>query len=441
MAINIDTSQPLRRPLDLARLVEEVVKSGSADEASWVECKSDLDLTKHEGRYKVARAVLSFSNRMPDAAEKTCGGLAYVIVGAEPGNAPGTDEIDAADLDKGLTLYLGTDGPVWSPTYVDINSNKVLVIVIEAPKWGDRMHTLRKQGDAPKGTIFVRTQSNSRPADDAEVRMLEERLLRGQQTPHLNGLQVGYKIDPPTIPAVFVIDPTDDQINEWIDERRTAIEDWHAKVIGSYDQPTGPFGGGFGSSRPRIDTKKIEQYLQICQQRLFDATRHALVKAGASVITMTVTTPGSRVLEDVEMTLTINAAYSAFETGEPPSTLKALPKPPEPPEPPRRPGFFDIPSLTRPFPAPFNMPALNIDRGIDIEDGSITLTIGRLRPEKPVFSSQFHLFLHERPADGQIKIDWTLSSTSTDGTQKGTISVPVNPQQRVFLRTRGGIPD
>lgn len=440
MAINIDTSQPLRRPLHLAHLVDEVVKSGSADEASWLECKSDLDLSKHDGRYKVARAVLSFANRMPDAAEKTCGGLAYVIVGAEPGNAAGTTEIDAADLDKGLTPYLGTDGPIWSPTYVDHNSNKVLVLVIEAPKWGDRIHTLRKQGDAPKGTIFVRAQSNSRPADDAEIRMLEDRLLRGQQAPQLNGLQVGYKIDPSKLPAIFVIDPTPDQIDTWIDERRTAIKDWHAKAIASYDKPTSPFGGGFGGNKPQIDASKIEQHLQICRQRLFDATRNALIHAEVSLITFTVTNPSSRILEDVEMTLTINTAYSAFETGEPPSTLKELPEPPEPPAGPLLPkSFFDIPSLTRPGLAPIHMPFF--DRNIDIEDGSVTLTIGRLRPEKPVFSSQFHLFLHERPDWGQVKIDWTLSSTSTDGTQKGTITVPIHPEPRVFLRAASGIPD
>lgn len=441
MAINIDTSQPQRRPSDLAHMVDEVVKSGSADEASWLECKSDLDLSKHDGRYKVARAVLSFANRMPDAAEKTCGGLAYVIVGAEPGNAAGTTEIDAADLDKGLSPYLGTDGPVWSPTYVDINGNKVLVIVVEAPKWGDHMHALRKQGDAAKGTIFVRAQSNSRPADDAEIRMLENRLLRGQQAPQLNGLQVGYEIKPSTVPVIIVIDPTSEQIDEWLDARRTAIEDWHARVIASYDKPTGRFGGGFASNLPGIDTKQIEQHLQICRTRLFDAARYAIINAKGSLLSLSVTSPGSRILEDVEMTLKINTTYSAFERGAAPSTLKKLPDPPAPPKAPRGPGFFEIPSLALHAPEPFRIPALNIDHGIDIEDGGITLTIGRLRPEKPVFSSQFHLFLHERPANGQLDIDWTLSSTSTEGTQKGTISVPIHPQPRVFVRTDDGISD
>lgn len=86
MAIAADTSRGLRRPLDLVSLVEAVVNAGPADEAFWIEWKSQLDLTKPAGQFKAARAVLSFANRMPDPASTVCEGLAYLIVGAEAGS-------------------------------------------------------------------------------------------------------------------------------------------------------------------------------------------------------------------------------------------------------------------------------------------------------------------------------------------------------------------
>lgn len=90
MAIMIDTSRGLRRPLDLVSLVEAVVNAGPADEAFWIEWKSQLDLTQPAGQFKAARAILSFANRMPDTASTACEGLAYLIVGAEPGSVAGT---------------------------------------------------------------------------------------------------------------------------------------------------------------------------------------------------------------------------------------------------------------------------------------------------------------------------------------------------------------
>lgn len=199
MAIDIDTTQPLRRPLELQQLVEAVVAAGSADEALWVECKNNgFDLTKAEGRFNAARVILSFANRMPDTASTVCGGLAYLIIGAEPGQVDGTAVIDAADLDTGLIKYLGGDGPRWSPNYVTVHGRDVLVILVEAPRWGDRIHALRRQLEgAQAGTVYVRSQSVSRPANPEELRRLEDRLLRGHQGPEIDGLQVGYTIGAP----------------------------------------------------------------------------------------------------------------------------------------------------------------------------------------------------------------------------------------------------
>jgi hypothetical protein len=117
--------------------------AGSADEAFWVECKNNgFDPAESEGRLKTARAILSFANQMPDIAATACGGLAYVIIGAEPGGVDGVTVHDGADLDNWLIKYLGGDGPTWTPSYVKHGDKDVLVIVVVAPRWGDSAHTL-----------------------------------------------------------------------------------------------------------------------------------------------------------------------------------------------------------------------------------------------------------------------------------------------------------
>jgi hypothetical protein len=138
VAITVDT-----KPLDLTALVEAVVNAGPADESFWIEWKSDLDLTMAPGAFNTARTILGFANRMPDTAAAVCEGLAYMIIGAQPGKVAGTIVIDGANLEQALIKYLGGDGPVWSPHYVTAQGRDVLVIVVEAPKWGDDIHALR----------------------------------------------------------------------------------------------------------------------------------------------------------------------------------------------------------------------------------------------------------------------------------------------------------
>ena len=89
------------------------------------------------------------------------------------------------------------------------------------------------------------------------------------------------------------------------------------------------------------------------------------------------------------------------------------------------------------MPQAINMP----DFRIDIERGQITLNIGQIRPEKTVTSAVFHLFLLERPADNQLTVAWTLTSTSTEGIQRGTSQIPVHPTKAVFLPAQIGLPD
>lgn len=456
MAIDIDISGPLRGPRDLQRLVDAVVAAGSADETGWLECKSDLDLTKAEGRYKVARAVLGFANRMPDAAANACGGLAYLLIGAEPGQVSGTQVIDTSSLEHGLTNYLGGDGPVWTPLYLQVDGKDVLVVTVEPPKWGDRMATLRKQGNGlPPGTVFVRAQSNTRPANDDEIKMLEDRFARGHQTPEIGGLKLGYKFTSATATPLLVFDHTEEAVEDWIQQRREAIHAWHQAAIDAIEAPPqGNLAAVVMFRRPKIDVEAIERHLELCRQHLFDAARQAMVEHNLGLLQLTAHNPGRRTLDNVELTLTLDTPFSAFPEGRA-EELKPLPKPPAPPKQKDSSllaGYFgsaigDSAGLGRiaggrigpTFHAPY-MPVM----GIEIEGNSITLDLYQIRPEKTGASTSFHLCLHQRPATDTVPIAWTLTSTSTEGVQRGTIQIPTLTRPGVLpilLPPTDGLPD
>lgn len=166
-------------------LVWEVYGSPACrQETHWLEWKETLDLGEKEVQAKIAKAVLGFANRSPTTAGRHAGGCAYLLVGVAPGSLDGVARVDAAALEDGIGRYLSRKVQ-WRPDYVEIDEREVLVIQVEAPNWGDGLHTVQKsyqgrQFQMSKGDIYVRRQAATGRADDAEVEMLSERLARGQ---------------------------------------------------------------------------------------------------------------------------------------------------------------------------------------------------------------------------------------------------------------------
>lgn len=107
MALSIEFDRGLRRPADLAELVEAVVAGQDEDEADWIEWKSTLDLTTPAGTFNLSRQILGLANRHPEQAARFMEGLGYVIVGAEPDSVEGVTTVDLAKLDASLARYLG----------------------------------------------------------------------------------------------------------------------------------------------------------------------------------------------------------------------------------------------------------------------------------------------------------------------------------------------
>lgn len=182
---DIDTTRALRTDDELLRLVAAIHGSRpEAQETSWLEWKSSLDLSTKEGKFTVAKAVLGFANRSVEDARLNCGGVAYMVVGVEPGAAAGIPAIDHADLTPGIKTYAAT--PRFTPRTIRFEGVEVLVVVVEPPEPGDSQHTLQKQYDKfHAGTVFHRGAARTAPAGTKEVEMLERRLLQGAQRSEL----------------------------------------------------------------------------------------------------------------------------------------------------------------------------------------------------------------------------------------------------------------
>ncbi|HEX4402883.1 MAG TPA: RNA-binding domain-containing protein [Galbitalea sp.] len=228
MALNIDSSKPLRNYSSLKVLVEGIRDCGDPGaEHHAIEWKRSLDLKDREAQWAVARAILAMSNRTVAGAARHFGGVGYVVVGADVGAVAGTDKWDGQQLEPLLSRYLGKDGPTWHHDNIDVDGRSVLVITVEAPSKGDRIHTVRKEISdqkgkvlAVEGEIFIRRGSTSVRANPADIRELEDRLLSGVHAPDMD---VQLTLDSTNDPIVVLLDLTDTAIERKVVSKRAEL--------------------------------------------------------------------------------------------------------------------------------------------------------------------------------------------------------------------------
>lgn len=446
MAIDLDLSGPLRRPSDLHRLIEAIVGAKPEDESDWLEWKSTLDLTTAHGRAHVARAVLGMANRMPDRAARHAGGLGYVVIGVKPGEVTGVDLLDPADLENGLDPYLGSQGPTWSPHHVSFQGSDVLVVIVEAPQWGDPIYVLQKE--TPRGhrsgTIFVRRPGKTAIADAAEVGALQRRLIRSVS--RKLDLVVGVAGDVP-LPWIQ-LEGYEEIVADWAaDERRALIE--RARRVEARRNAPDPLNpllsaamrqvrelnemsslGHLGGPTP--DKRSIEEY----ERQLDEWVAHVLEDAeeallasvfddDRAVIQLTVSNPTDFNLSDVQIKAHI---LGEAVTGDL-EPFDDLPWPSQP-------RAFGEPTPALSIPAyNFSLPSMPVignsgPARMWIEDGSVRVRwdVGDLRPREETDSYDIFMFLCEYPPDGALRAKWTATTTSDDGVIEGEFEVPVRAE-------------
>ncbi|QSB23677.1 RNA-binding domain-containing protein [Curtobacterium sp. 24E2] len=185
MALNIDTSRPLRSPRQLLSLVEAVFAADPSDEKPYLEWKSALLLGKQDkaSHASIGRCIIGMANRTVASASSHFGGCGYMVIGVEPGTVSGIEMPDPAMFEDWVNRYAGADGPVWTVDTVRFQDCTVLVVIIDPPAAGDRIHSMRTTYDSwDRGTIFVRKLARTEKAEPGDIRQLEERLLAGTAT-------------------------------------------------------------------------------------------------------------------------------------------------------------------------------------------------------------------------------------------------------------------
>jgi uncharacterized protein YjbI with pentapeptide repeats len=182
MALSIDSARAFLSSEELRNLAAAVRDAGEHDEGMWIEWKEDLPLGTPQARVHLVKHILGFANRDPGWAARRADGFAYLLIGVEPGNVHGVTTIDHSTMEQQLKPYVGPH-VVWTSEYIKLDGKDVLVITVDPPRVGDRIHYLRKPLPSPrKGesvhaehTVFVRRNAQTMQANDGEMEMLQRR--------------------------------------------------------------------------------------------------------------------------------------------------------------------------------------------------------------------------------------------------------------------------
>lgn len=335
MALPIDISRAARSLAARRALIEAVRDApASEQETHWLEWKGQLDLTARATHAVLAKAVLGFANRDPDRAQLTMGGTAYLLVGVAPDTFPGVQPVDMARLEPQVVRYAGT-GPQWSGDYVEVDGKTVLVLVVDAPEWGQDPWPAQKtfQPNLGKGfdagDLFVRQAARTEKAGPADIEILTRR-ARGK-TQEDDRLQLDLVQDPG--PGPGRVDLSDLTIGQYTNKQRGQLLTpmWRREHEEQGVSSLVTFRVGPREDRRREDFEaEVGKYIDELREALppYLSMRSVLHKVGA--LDLQVVNPTDRPFTEVQVRLRFDtldveviadrddASYSAPELPEPP---------------------------------------------------------------------------------------------------------------------------
>ncbi|MGN6558317.1 MAG: hypothetical protein ACTHLH_09950 [Solirubrobacterales bacterium] len=171
--------------MNLSDLVRLVHAGHEETETLALEWKREWPLDNRPRRAGLARHIIGFSNRDPDQAARTYKGYGLILIGVEPGIWGQAPDVDPAVLVQQLDPFTGSELG-WQPSYLSVDGNRVLAIVVEPPRWGDPTFSMQRGSSDPEngaeiaaGAVFVRRPGLTVPADQDEL----ERLARRAEVP------------------------------------------------------------------------------------------------------------------------------------------------------------------------------------------------------------------------------------------------------------------
>lgn len=450
MPLGIPTDRAFRSRHELCALIRAIRDAPSSEmEQPWIEWKAAEKLLASSCLGEIARHVIGFANRSPEEAARIAEGCAYLLIGAEPGHLASVEVIDIAQLDQGLELYLGTDGPQWGPDYVEVDGNTVLVVTVEAPRRGDRIHTLRKeyqQGDedkskekpkkksCPAGTVFVRKNGRTvHPPDPATMNMLQDRLLdRNVQ------VELDVSWSPGSATAIVALDAGPDTLYRWLDRERRRLlapveaeEDLRDKnrwveqfIPGIAGIRTGSILGTGDRRSPEEYRDEVDKYLVQAEIQLPARARALAVEQVAPTLEVWVTNGTDHNFQDVQVEIIFMGPVAGYVDQR--EIWKDVDFPTAP----------NIYGTETSFESMINYVGLRRPSESALDRGWANNTPGRcriqfqpinLRPRYSVRLPSFRLLAEPEAAGTTLTGVWYATSTSADGVKEGQLSVLVDP--------------
>lgn len=429
--IGIDRSKPVRQPADLVSLARAVLNAGPNDENDALEWKGRLDLKVANGLAHVVRAILGFGNRDPAVAARFFDGYAYLLVGVEPGNLCGVEEMDLAALDQKTRPYLGDASRRWTGHWLHVDDRSVLAVVVDPPRPGDPSWALRKEIQLDNtalrsGTVFVRHKASTEPQSASDHDMLHRRLLAGRNQVKLSVEWCG---SPPVLPA---LDLSDDAIERWVyDERERQL----ASLAPTPSPTGGPFDrvvanmsvtalaglGRLGDERSPTDFRnEVERYLESASGALPGEMCLALVDKyqpfGLELHNLT-----ERNFTRVEAKIHITGDVVGMDLDDLDRDT-FLPAPPQAFGQPRDWG----PILPTQLLAPLNPPNPRIGPQIDNSRSvHVRFPVVDLRPRDRIPLDPLFVVARETLVGEPITVEWSATATNADGLARGSLSAVV----------------
>ena len=418
----------------LRALAREISEGKISNEPDWLEWKKELDLNKPRARFQLSKHILGIANRSPEVAQRNCEGYGYIFIGVENGSMPGSPQIDPALLHDWINPYVGATGPGWRHRYVQGNNVVVLVIEVDPPRWGDRIHTLRRgYNNFHRGMIFVRKNGKTHPAEPEDIENLERR-AQGARLDVQFGLAGA------------------DQVG-WFD--RVSLEDTVADIADRERSSQLGRARNYSSQTGAPDLFGTRRYLAAAQflgkdRRSLDTFRHQVdewcaewrkcapqywiqkyVEAGHGVYVLELANLTDENFSSVQVRLQAEEVHIVDCI---PSASVRLPEKPKPFG--EDTGLSGLvvsgvdPFLLRGFPHPDDPATLYVTHS----DGNAELVweIGHLRPEETIASDNICILVDAPRASNQVRIAWTATSTSVNGVTRGVHEITLSDDPILF---------
>jgi hypothetical protein len=439
MALALATDRALRTLDEQNSLLAAIFAAHPTEETEPVEWKGPVDLAiKSAWVDVVARTILGMANRGVDTAASAFEGCGYLVLGLEPGTVRGVARVDSAVVSDRLDRYLGRPPPRYSWTPLTWRGETVVVVTIEAPRWGDPIYTLHtaegkdESGTAYRdGAIFIRRPGKTIQATSADIAYLTAR--SGRSRLRLD-VALGWQTPVPSIPAVA---NGSEEAVAWARAKREAL-------LAATRAPANPLEMATqiisisGLNTPESRTlEEFEAELDSWMENVRAAApaymRDSLARRMQGLFSPVLTNLTDTNLENVAVELTVEPAVgSGSITGHLSDDAQIrLPPAPAP--------FGPKPNpLLTPFAPKSILPMAGLygpharvwienQPNACVEYAGVTL-----RPRKSVVLPGIMLVAPAELADTMVNVSWEATATNRDGTARGTLSLDVAPNAFTF---------